>query len=150
MSLLTRWDPWAELEALRQRMNQLFEETVRRAEAGGEAVAPVAWMPAVDVKETPHEFTVYVELPGVKPEEVSVQLRDDNLIIEGERKFEDEEHRENYIRRERAYGRFRRVFRLATPVQEEQVTASYRDGVLTIVLPKAEAAKPRRIEVKAG
>lgn len=104
-------------------------------------------VPAVDVAETEDEITVKADLPGVKPEEVDVLLEENTLILKGERKHEHEEKKDNYRRVERSYGSFRRVIPLSAGVKSEAIKAQYKDGVLTITIPKDEAAKPKRIEI---
>lgn len=148
MTSLTRWDPWAEFAALRSRMDRLFEELFPW---GREAdLAPRAWRPAADVRETPSEYLVRVELPGLRLEDIKVEFQDGRLVVEGERKFEDEEHRDQYHRIERVYGRFCRTFEFGTPVEVEKVEATYRDGVLEVRLPKAAEAQPKSIPVKTA
>ncbi|HIE52262.1 MAG TPA: Hsp20/alpha crystallin family protein [Armatimonadetes bacterium] len=146
MRSLVRWDPFRELATFRERMNRLFDE-VFGGEPAVEAPARV-WSPAVDVREDENELVVTAELPGMKREDIKVELVHNRLVIQGERKFEHEDKRENYHRIERSYGRFYRSFDLPASVNPEAVTAEYRDGVLTVHLPKAEEAKPKQIEVK--
>ena len=105
------------------------------------------WHPRVDVAESDHEFTVTAELPGLNKEDIKVTLEDNVLTIEGERKREDERKDKQFFRRERFYGAFKRAFKLGTEVQADNIAANYKDGILTLTLPKFEAAKPRQIEV---
>ncbi len=111
--------------------------------------APGSWSPAVDVAETEEAITLHIELPGMKQEEIDIELTGDTLTIRGERKRVREEQKDNFVRVERSYGRFQRSFTLATPVQNDKVSAAYRDGVLEITLPKSEETKPRKIAVTA-
>ena len=105
------------------------------------------WHPSVDVAESENEFTVYAELPGLNKEDIKVTLEDNMLTIEGERKREDEQKDKQFFRRERSYGTFKRAFKLGTEVQADKIAANYKDGILTLTVPKSEAAKPRQIEV---
>ena len=109
--------------------------------------APGPWSPAVDVAETADAITLHVEIPGMKQEEIEIELTGDTLTIRGERKRVREEQKDNFVRVERSFGRFQRSFTLATPVQNDKVSAAYRDGVLEITLPKSEETKPRKIAV---
>jgi HSP20 family protein len=104
--------------------------------------------PEVNLAETDNEFEVSVELPGLKPEDVHVELSNGNLVISGEKKEEKEEKGKTFHRIERHFGEFRRTIPLDVPVEEEKIDASFRDGVLTVMLPKSEQAKPKSIEVK--
>ncbi len=131
-------------------LNRVLEDFFRRAtpqaEAGEEEVVQSTWTPAVDVKETDDSLQLYVELPGIDKNKVDISLESGVLTVSGERHFEEGE-RESYRRVERAYGLFNRSFRVPRDVDSSQVTATYRDGVLHLELPKAEAAKPRQIEI---
>ncbi len=108
------------------------------------------WHPRVDVTETEHDFTVHAELPGLRKEDIQVTLEDNLLTIAGERKREDEQKDEQFYRRERAYGTFKRSFGLGTEVDADKIAANYKDGILTLTLPKSEAAKPRQIDVSVS
>jgi len=110
-----------------------------------------AWSPAVDVRETNDELTMLVELPGLDTKEVSVSVEKNVLTISGEKKkmFEEGDDDSKYHVVERYYGRFERSFRLPQTVSADKVDARLKDGVLAISLPKVEATKPRKIEVKA-
>jgi len=103
------------------------------------------WNPAVDVHQDNEKFTVYVELPGLKKEEIEISLNGDTLTIGGERKHEATP--EQGFRTERYFGKFQRSLTLPVPVNSEKVNATYTDGILKIVLPKAEEAKPKQIPV---
>lgn len=141
---MTRWDPFRDLEALRENVNRLFQEsmTPRR-----EFHTAQAWAPVVDVVEDEEKIIVRAELPGLKREDIDIELTGDTLTIKGERKFENEEKKENYVRVERAYGEFRRVFNIGVPVDAGGVKAAYKDGILEVTIPKAEEVKPKKVEV---
>lgn len=106
------------------------------------------WMPTVDVKETEKEYTFTVELPGVKEENIEVEVVGDSLVIRGKRDFMEEEKREDYVRIERSYGAFHRMFTLEHPVQPDKIVATFKDGLLNVCVPKLEGVKPYRVEVK--
>jgi len=149
---LVRWeDPIDMLNRFEREMSALINQFFGNAAARRtEPTLPRVWAPAVDVREDDNEITINMELPGVKPEEVEIELTGDMLCVKGERKFQDEERRKDYVRIERAYGTFQRSFTLGTPTDAEKVTAHYRDGVLSITLPKAEQVRPKKVQVKAG
>jgi len=107
-----------------------------------------SWTPAVDIAEHDDQYLVKVELPGVNKDEVKLTLENNILTIRGEKKQEKETKKENYHRVERSYGSFQRSFTLPAAVKADKIDASYKDGILTVALPKAEEAKPKQIEVK--
>src|SRR5215213_10653505 len=139
-----RWDPWREFESLTGQMNQLFESAFGQsglAAAGG-------WAPAVDVEETDDAYVVEAELPGVQRDDVQVEASSGVLTITGE--FKDRERTGILRRRTRRTGRFEFRTTLPAAVDSEAITASLHEGVLTVKVPKAAEAKPRRVEITAG
>ena len=127
-------------------MDQMIEDVFGRREP---MWIRETFVPRANLVETENELTVTVDLPGLKPEEVKLELREGALWITGERKEEKEENGKTFHRTERSYGAFRRVIDLPTTVNEEKVEAEFRDGVLSVKLPKAEEVKPKHIEVKS-
>lgn len=109
-----------------------------------------SWSPSVDVVETADAIVLHAELPGMKKEEIEIQLSGETLAIRGERACAPCGQGENFHRIERRYGRFSRAFQIETPIDAAGVQASYDDGVLTVRLPKAQAAKPRQIEITSS
>ncbi len=143
---LIHWNPMHELAKTQKQFSTLLNEALHRETvpyAGRET-----WSPAVDVSETAEGYTFAIELPGMTPETVSVEVKDNVLTVKGERKEAMLKDGTQYLHRERSYGRFARVFRMAKPVNADSVTASYRDGVLSIAVPLREEAKPRKIHVQ--
>jgi HSP20 family protein len=133
------------------RPTRLFEEpfTMFRPFVPTEETLPfTAWTPPCDIYETEKEIVLKMELPEVKREFVHVTLENNVLTLRGERKFEEKVDRENYHRIERSYGEFIRSFTLPTFVDDTRIVADFHDGVLTVTLPKNEAARPKQIEVK--
>jgi HSP20 family protein len=120
---------------LQDELNRLFDSSV-----GG-------WTPALDVHEDKDSYTIRVELPGLKREEIEVSLQDDALAISGERKTEARKEDTEVHRQERFYGKFSRTLTFPTAVSGDKVTASYKDGVLSVTVPKAEEAKPKQINI---
>ncbi|MDO8357019.1 MAG: Hsp20/alpha crystallin family protein [Nitrospirota bacterium] len=117
---------------------------------GKEAIVVADWVPSVDVSETDGEYQIKAEIPDVKKEDVKVTLEDGVLTIQGERKFEKEEKGKKYHRVERSYGSFVRSFTLPDLVDEANVKAEFKDGVLNLKLPKSEKVKSKAIEVTVG
>jgi len=109
-----------------------------------------SWAPAVDIFEGEHELVVKADLPDIKPEELDIRVENNILTIRGERKFEKKAEEKNYLRVERSYGSFARSFSLANTVNTEAIKADYKDGVLTLSIPKREEAKPKQIKVNVG
>lgn len=144
---LIRWDPFGDLGTLRERVNRLFEETLARTGRREPAEART-WAPLVDIHETDGEIVVRADLPGLSREQIDIELTGDALTIKGERKFDDE--RKNYVRIERPHGTFQRSFTIGVPVDQANVKAAYRDGVLEVTLPKTGEARPKQVRVEVG
>jgi HSP20 family protein len=144
-----RWDPFRELEEVSDRLNRMFARPSTRTN-GKETMTVADWTPTVDISETDGEYQIKAEIPDVKKEDVKVTVEDGVLTIQGERKQEKEEKGKRYHRIERSYGSFVRSFSLPDVIDEEKVKAEFKDGVLSLHLPKSEKAKPKAIEVKVG
>jgi HSP20 family protein len=147
---LVRWDPFRELEDMSDRLNRMFSRPSIGSKNGKETLTVADWTPTVDISETDGEYVIKAELPEVKKEDVKVTLEDGVLTLSGERRQEKEEKHTKYHRVERSYGSFVRSFSLPELVDESKVKAEYKDGVLSLHLPKAEKVKPRAIEVKVA
>lgn len=117
--------------------------------ARGNGPGMVSFVPSVDLTESENEFVVTLDLPGLKPEEVSVEFKEGALWVSGERKEEKEEKGETYHRIERSHGEFRRVLPLPSSIKEEEIEAKFTNGVLKVSMPKKEEAKAKHIEVKS-
>ena len=141
---LTRWSPVAGLAALEiDRLNRMFDSAWQ-----GEPFSQGAWVPPVDIIETAgKDVVVRAELPDMKREDINVTFENNVLSIEGERKFERTNEGDMYHRVERGYGSFRRSFSLPASVDAARVAADYKDGVLTVTLPRREESRPRQILV---
>jgi len=145
---IVRWlDPFRDLSAIQERMNQIFEDALARSRGREEGLRTGMWTPAVDIYENSDFVVVKAELPGVEKNQISVEVKDGILSLRGERKFEKEVKEESYHRIERSYGSFQRSFSLPVSVDQDQVTARFEDGVLEVKLPKKEKAKPKQIQV---
>ncbi len=151
MSTLTRWNQLRQLEALQHSLGSMFGRTQAQWPEGQEEPMAVAeWAPLVDISEDDREYLIKAELPEVKKEDVKVTAEEGTLTITGERKFEKEEKGKKYHRVERSYGSFVRNFSLPDDASPAQVSAEFRDGVLTVHLGKIAKTKPQQIEVKVG
>jgi len=133
-----------------ERLNRVFARPAARTTGGKEHLTVADWMPTVDISETDHAYVIKAELPEVKREDVKVRVEEGVLTLSGERRQEKEEKGKKYHRVERSYGSFVRSFALPESVDENGVQAEYKDGVLSLHLPKAEKAKPKAIEVKVA
>ncbi len=147
---LIRWTPaqtpMRDLVGMQDEMNRLFDSVFGRTPAR----TGFDFVPVVDIEETPEQFIIKADLPGISPKDVKVNLMGDTLTIRGERKQESTKSEANLVRCERVYGSFERAFTLGAPVRADQVKASFKDGVLEVQVPKAEEARLREIEVKVG
>jgi HSP20 family protein len=149
---LTTWKPFRELEPFRdfERMRRdmdrfwdsFFQRGVRRTDEDAE------WLPSLDVAETKDEIVVKAEVPGMDPKDIDISLSDGLLTIKGEKKQEREEKEEDYHLVERSYGTFTRSIRLPKEVRRDKISASYKNGVLKVTLPKSEEAKQKEIKIK--
>jgi len=150
MTNIVRFDPFEDIGRLQREVNRLFEDNPCSTGRGGfELASARTWAPAVDIFEDAEEIVVKAELPGLKQENIDIELTGDTLTFRGERKFADTQRKDNYVRVERAYGHFQRSFTIGAPVQHEGVKASYRDGLLEIHLPKSPQTKPKKVQVTA-
>jgi HSP20 family protein len=144
---ISRFEPFRGVSTLQDQINRLFNETFDHSSEEGNLTT---WAPAVDIHETEQELVVKADLPGVKAEDLDVRVENNLLTIRGERKFEKKVNEQNYLRVERSYGSFSRSFSLANTVNTEAIKADYKDGVLTLSIPKREEAKPKQIKVQVG
>ncbi|MEC9082590.1 MAG: Hsp20/alpha crystallin family protein [Pseudomonadota bacterium] len=149
MSNITRWNPISEFEDMMNRYNRMFGLARTNGEQEGKDLFSRSdWAPAVDIKETPEAFMVEAELPGMTKDDVKVTVHEGVLTIQGERKSEEETKDKKLHRIERFYGSFMRRFTLPDNVDENSVTANFKDGLLTLTIQKAEPKEPKAIEVE--
>ena len=139
MSLMRSNPQWQQMQELRNRLLQDESENT-----------PRLWAPVVDVSETPNEIVLEAELPGMKRNEIDIELNGETLTLRGERKFEQTQRGEQFHRIERQYGAWQRSFQIEVPIDAQKVSANYEQGLLTVRLPKAESLKPRQIEIQTG
>jgi HSP20 family protein len=144
LTRISTWPTLGRLNDLRDEIDRIFEAPLARTSEF------LGWAPAFDVYEEKDNFVVKAELPGLKKEDINVSLQDGTLIISGERKSETKGEGTEVYRAERYFGKFQRSVSLPVPVAANAVVAEYKDGILTVKLPKSEEAKPKQIEVKVG
>jgi len=147
---IVRWEPFHDLVATQERFNRLFNQAFSPLFGEGTDLGTRTWAPPVDIYETNQNLVVQAELPGIDPNQVEVRVENNTLYLKGERRVEGEVKEGNYHRRERAYGTFTRSFTLPSSVKADNVAAEYKDGVLTVTLPKREEAKPKTIRVQVS
>ncbi len=145
---LVPWRPFRELGTLRREMDNLWNQFF--GETSMPSVFSQEWAPMVDVSETKDNVVVKAEIPGMEAKDMDVSVSGDVLTIKGQKKTEEEKKDEHYHYRERYSGSFQRSFRLPVAVKTEKADAAFKDGVLTITIPKAEEAKKKEIKIKTA
>jgi HSP20 family protein len=141
---ITRWDSYQGLSDLQQQFTRLFQSSFPRRSDNS---ALTTWAPVVDIYETENELVVKADLPDVAEKDLDVRVENNMLTIRGERRFENKVEQEDYLRVERSYGTFSRSFSLPNTVNSEAIKADYKNGVLTITLPKRAESKPKQVKV---
>jgi HSP20 family protein len=144
VSSITLWDSYQGLSDLQEQVTRLFQSNFPRR---SDNPALTTWAPAVDIYETENELVVKADLPAVTEKDLDVRVENNMLTIRGERKFENKVEQEDYLRVERSYGTFSRSFSLPNTVNSEAIKADYKNGVLTITLPKRAESKPKQVKV---
>ena len=135
---LTRWDPFAELSELRTRFDRMFDQF-----DGRERV----WTPAIDVVRDDGNLVIHAELPGIKPEEVKIEVEDDILTVSGEHEERKDEKDKHYVRRERRYGSFSRSMALPAGVDADKIKAKTHDGVVEVTIPLPKEASKKKVTI---
>ena len=147
MPAISRYGRFGSFAALQNEVNRLFENVTQ----GHQDEASLAtWAPAVDIYETENELVIKADLPDVNEKDLDIRVENNMLTVRGERKFEQKVKEENYLRIERSYGSFSRSFSLPNTVNTETIKAEYKNGALTIELPKRAEAKPRQVKVSVN
>ena len=151
---LTRWNPGRELLNLEKEFSRLFNSFGNRfgstSENGNEEYENAVWMPLTDITENKDNYVLELDIPGVPKENVKISYTNGQLSITGDRKQEKESKDKNYYRVERTYGKFYRSFSLPQEIKEDEIEAKFKDGQLTITVPKAEKVKPKEIAIKVS
>lgn len=148
MNTMIRWNPFGEMARMRNEIDRLFEDAFNAPVGKWERNA--VWGFPLDVTENDATFTVKAAVPGMNPDDLDITLSDNVLTIKGETRSEKTREDEKVHLQERRFGSFMRSISLPTPVEPDNVAATYENGVLTLNIPKAEAVKPKRIAIKAG
>jgi HSP20 family protein len=146
---IVRWDPFREVVSLQNRLNSLFQD-YGRGQSQDEVLSAASFAPPVDIYEDEHKLALKLEVPGVRQDDLDIQVEGRTLTVRGERKFDSEEKQENFHRVEHRYGTFARSFTLPNTVDAENVKATYDAGVLQLEFPKKAEAKPRQIKIGVG
>lgn len=149
MSNLTRWEPAREMMTLREAMNRLFDEAFTRPFSLMREGGSIWSSPAIDMYQTDNEVVVKAALPGIKANEVQINISGDILTIKGEVKQEEEKQKKSWYIREQRWGAFERSIRLPTDVIADRAKADFESGILTLNLPKSKESKPKTITIKA-
>ena len=147
LNSLNRWNPTTPNLVPRDPFSRLFDSFFNQELVGGEEVSNRTWLPPVDIQETDDAYRLSAELPGLTKDDINITLENNVLRLTGERKLEKDVKKESYQRIERTYGSFARSFSLPHQVNGDKVEAAFKDGVLTITVPKADQAKPRKISI---
>jgi HSP20 family protein len=143
---VTRWEPFAELGELRTRMDRMFDELWEGQGRAG--VAPRSWSPAIDVVHENGNLVLRADVPGIKPDEVKIEVQDDILTVSGSHEEKKEEKDKRFLRRERRFGSFARSMTLPTGVDPKQIKAKTHDGVVEVTIPLPKVAQPEKITIK--
>jgi len=145
---LTRWNPTRDMFSIRKQMNHLFDDVFRPVVRNDDSrLFKWDWHPTVDIYDNDENVVIKAELPGMDKKDIDIDVKNGVLTLKGERNFDNEVKEGKYYRRERTFGKFERFFRLPVKVDPEKINAKYKDGILTIDIPKPEEQKPKQIDV---
>lgn len=142
---LMPWSPWREMMSLRENMDRFFDEPFSR-----KAQSDALFHPAVSIRETKNDLIIEADIPGVKEEDIDVQIEDDKVILRGERKHKEETKKEDYYHMESSYGTFSRIITLPSYVNADKAQAEVKEGILEVKIPKVEQKKARKLAIKAS
>jgi HSP20 family protein len=143
---IVRWKPFRDMVSIQDEMNKLFDDFFGHPVARTDWTEGV-WSPSVDVSEDKDNVVIKAEMPGMNKDDVKISIQDNVLTLKGEKRQEKEQKDKNYHRVERSYGSFCRSFQLPTSVKSDNIKANYKDGVLSVTLPKTEEVKPKEIPI---
>jgi len=142
------WEPFKNYRPFNNNFNTWFEDAFESLNSS--ELETGTWLPKVDIYETDERYVINAEIPGLKKEDIDIDLKENTLTIKGEKKFEEKTEKDNYVRVERRYGTFQRSFALSENADAEKINASYSNGVLKVSIPKKEEAKPKQIKVEVN
>ena len=140
--LMRYWQPFTEIETIREQLDKAFDQ---RAATRDNSEA--AWMPALEFADAGDNFVLKAQLPGIDPKDIDVQVTREAISISGERRYENTDEKSGYVRSEFRYGKFHRVLSLPAPIQNDSVQAEYKDGILTLTLPKVTEARNKVVKI---
>ncbi|NJM98164.1 MAG: Hsp20/alpha crystallin family protein [Phormidesmis sp. RL_2_1] len=145
---IEQWEPFGDVDALRREMNNLLEQFTSNLPAGGGSLGNFAFMPSAEINETEDEIHLKLEVPGMKADDLDIEVMDDAVSIKGERKAESKTEENGNFRSEFHYGKFERLIPMPTHVEKENVVAEYKDGVLRLNIPKSTHKAKETVKVK--
>ena len=140
--LMRYWQPFTEIETIRQQLDKVFDQLATTRDN-----SEAAWMPAVEFVDAGDNFVLKAQLPGIDPKDVDVQVTREAISISGERRYENRDEKSGYVRSEFRYGKFHRVLTLPAHIQNDSVQAEYKDGILTLTLPKVTEARNKVVKI---
>ncbi|WP_028323709.1 Hsp20/alpha crystallin family protein [Desulfatirhabdium butyrativorans] len=143
---IVRWQPYGAVASLQNSINKLFNDAFARTNVD-EDFALSAWKPVVDIFDKDDAIVIHAELPGVKKEDVAIEVKDNVLTLRGERSESKEIKEDKYYRKERTFGSFHRAFSLPSAINPDTIKATFKDGILEIEIPKPEEQKPKQVKI---
>ena len=144
---LVRWSPSRDMATLHNYFDRFFDNTFTRGGFDNGDLELTHWYPMVDIIDKDNEIVIKAELPGMEKKDITIDIKDRILTLKGERKYDNEVNDKNYYRRERAFGKFERSFSLPDGLDPEKIKADYKDGLLSVEIPKPEKVKPKKITI---
>ena len=144
---LVKWSPWREMATMQNYSNRFFDNSYTRTGFNDDEIEMTNWHPMVDIYDRDEKIVIKAELPGLEKKDISIDVKDRVLTLKGERAYGNETKDEKYYRRERAYGKFQRSFTLPDGLDPEKINADYKDGLLSVEIPKPEKEEPKQITI---
>jgi HSP20 family protein len=143
--LMRYWQPFTEIETIREQLDKVFDQRAATRDN-----SETAWMPALELVDAGDNFVLKAQLPGIDPKDIDVQVTREAISISGERRYENTEEKPGYVRSEFRYGKFHRTLPLPAHIQNDSVQAEYKDGILTLTLPKVAEARNKVVKINLG
>ena len=144
---IVRWDPFRNMATLQDSINRIFDEAANKSRDYSDEVSKCDWRPIVDIYDTEKSIIINAELPGARKDNIALDVKENTLVLKGERKSEEEVRNENYYRKERCFGTFERAFTLPSAIDPAKITANFKDGILRVEIPKPEEKRPKQIKI---
>ena len=144
---LVKWSPWREMATANNYFNRFFDNAVTKGGFDSGELELTHWHPMVDIYDREGEIVIKAELPGLEKKDITIDVKDRVLTLKGERTYDNEVNDDKYYRRERAFGKFERSFSLPDGLDAEKIKADYKDGLLSVEIPKPEKEKPKQITI---